>query len=357
MTRVLRHARAKLGTGNLRRLGLVRADTGHKTGLIGRVLDIAHTDRNRPTPISLTILLQRRDRVVRRDFPGSVAVRLSLPTSRKSRPTLNLILTSPACLRRVILGLYIGTHSTVTGNNALALSTAAIFMSSTVTTRCLSTRINRCTMVAITSANANVTPRIRRHVFSPFFAAGSPKRNANLKLTAIHNLIQSTRKFLRIFDRMKQNDQFGICLPLVTGPITRTAPTRPATSTTLSRDRNLILMIRSRSVIHRVLRSLLRDRRCHLLLTGGKTTTLRVCRRRQNSVRLIIASIVVPILSNLAFVRELEAFSARLPVLILDNVPNRRSTTLTSKTACFLGGPFSTTTFLGRITVTLHPNY
>lgn len=194
-----------LGSGRLRCLSYVHRDNRRLLTLVDSVLSLSgmRTKRRRLILASITIIPLYRSyvTVIR---PETVTGNLAL--SYRIRPKTRDYITSSHQLQRVLLGLLSGTIGFARVNRV----SLAIRPRKTVL---------RFTM---RSANVNVPSRHQSRLFRPFArlsdSLGHRCRNANLNLTLARRLTRLRNNCLAMRSRIRQNDQFLLCLPLTPHP-------------------------------------------------------------------------------------------------------------------------------------------
>lgn len=104
-----------------------------------------------------------------------------------------------------------------------------------------------------------------------------------------------------------------------------------------------MLLMRSRPALTVVVGSALSNRRFRIVLTTGKRRKLSQCERTGPSV--VIASVVVPGVSNFAVIQRVQGASQRVPILFLSTHSTTGSIirNFRLKNGSCLGGPFNVT--------------
>lgn len=220
----------------------------------------------------------------------------------------------------------------------------------------------RAFAVSFVGSNAPVPTRLGRGVFRPFFQIGrntasGPK--AKLKLPLTHSLTRVRRNDLRL--RAFTSDPFvavfhlalPIGLPRSVGRARRRTVARAmprGVRFIRSRSHPAVLVIRSGGRVTIFVTSRI-GRLCGMRVTKGKTRTVALLGGRD--VRLVVDSIVVPIVSNFTLLGRMGARVRfdRVPIVLLATGGAVRShlRNLRLKTSTCLSGPFSAGLLVTRV--------
>lgn len=171
--------------------------------------------------------------------------------------------------------------------------------------------------ILVSDTGMGIEPGVLEKIFEPFFTTKEPGKGTGLGLSIVHSLVEQCGGTIEVSSTIGKGTTFRILLP-------RLVETRPDSTIDqkLQKKRSLrenqcVLLVEDDLLVRNILVQMLTAAGYEVLENSGPREALKVFEERKDDIDLIVTDVVMPGMSGLQMVREIEKRGFVKPILFV----------------------------------------
>ncbi|MCG8589099.1 MAG: PAS domain S-box protein [Proteobacteria bacterium] len=294
-----------------------------------------------PRVLDLNALLSDVDRMLRRLLGEDVELVTMLDGE------LWRVKADPGQLEQVVLNLVVNARDAMPDGGRITIQTSNVVVEGSDASH-PDVPPGEYAMLAVRDDGVGMDENTSTRIFEPFFTTKPAGRGTGLGLSTVYGIVSQSQGALRVTSHPEAGSTFFIYLPrvgdAVASPDEATAPPRIRGSET-------ILVVEDADSVRSLVRRHLERQGYTVLEARSGVDALRLCRRHEGPIQLLLTDVVLPGLDGREIARRAVELRAHLPVLYMsgftEDHPSRRS--VLDENVVVLEKPFTPATMLRRV--------
>jgi len=289
------------------------------TDLTRQLLAFSRRQAVKPTLLSLNLLVQHAERMLRRVLGENIKLTTKLATGLQS------VYADPGQLEQVILNLALNARDAMPQGGILTIATANVKLAEP--------KPGYYVELSVVDTGAGIDQDVLPHVFDPFFT--TKEHGTGLGLSTSYGIVKQAGGEIEVESKPGAGSTFRIYLPA----LEKTAEQQePAPEAAPLSGTETILLVEDEEGVRRVLESMLKRSGYRVLASSSTSEAVTLAQQHGGSIHLLITDIVMPGVSGVSVADEL---SRRHPEMRVLYVSGHEAAPPRSEGA-FLQKPFST---------------
>jgi signal transduction histidine kinase/CheY-like chemotaxis protein len=306
--------------------------------LVRQLLTFAGRDRAEPQTVDLNEIVTGMEPLLRRTLGGQVQLQVATTACRCT------VVADPTQLEQVILNLAVNARDAMATGGILWIATEVVFDDSGAD--------NDRVVVSVADTGTGIAPELRDQMFQPFVTTKEPGEGTGLGLATVQSIVKDARGEINVTSKVGEGTTFEIAFPRVLGSVATASPPKRVEGFDFSGRR--ILLVEDDDAVRSALTQTLERRRFAVTTAAHGSEALRLLQRQPFDV--VLTDAVMPGMSGLELVEELELTRPELPVILMSgysalNAPGTR----TDISAPRLSKPFTTAELMQALQAVLAP--
>jgi CheY-like chemotaxis protein len=254
------------------------------------------------------------------------------------------VVADPTQLEQVILNLAVNARDAMATGGILWIATEVVFDDSGAD--------NDRVVVSVADTGTGIAPELRDQMFQPFVTTKEPGEGTGLGLATVQSIVKDARGEINVTSKVGEGTTFELAFPRVLGSAATASPPKRVEGFDFSGRR--ILLVEDDDAVRSALTQTLERRRFAVTTAAHGSEALRLLQRQPFDV--VLTDAVMPGMSGLELVEELELTRPELPVILMSgysalNAPGTR----TDISAPRLSKPFTTAELMQALQAVLAP--
>jgi len=298
------------------------------TDLTRQLLAFSRRHTVKPAFVSLNLLVQQMERMLRRVLGENVRLVTALSSERES------VYVDPGQMEQVILNLILNARDAMPQGGTLTIKIARIAAQAADQSDSVE--------LSVTDTGAGIDEDVLPHVFEPFFT--TKQHGTGLGLSTSYGIVKQAGGEIEVTSRRGAGTTFRIVLPAARKEPERgqeqTLPkvSQPGTET--------ILLVEDEEDVRHVLETMLKRSGYSVLSSGSTNEALSLAQQHDGAIHLLITDMVMP---DTTGTRIAELLSAQHPEMRVLYVSGYGDPVSPAQKGAFLLKPFSTTELASKI--------
>ena len=301
---------ADLGEADERRHHLVEIlrATQRAADLTGNLLAFSRRQVLQPRVLDLNAVVADMEKMLRRLIGEGIVLETRLD------PALGSVRADPGQIEQVVLNLALNARDAMPEGGVLTLATrnhAAAADGGPVPRGAYA-------LLEIADTGVGMEPELLDHVFEPFFTTKELGRGTGLGLSTVYGIVAQSHGHVTVESRPGEATRFTVYLPRVAERARTEPAAAPASSAGGSET---LLVVEDDAAVRGLVRRALAQKGYRMLEAVGAREALRVCRRHQGRIDLIVADIVLPDMRGTHLREALAVAAPGARVLLISGYP------------------------------------
>ncbi len=283
--------------------------------IIKQLLDFGRGSAARRVPLRLDTLVVDLVRILRETLPKDIVLHCELPAHVQS------VMADATQLHQVLMNLCINARDAMPTGGALTIRLSVADLSRPLADAIPAGQTGRFQVLTVSDTGTGIAPENFPRLFDPFFTTKDVGEGTGLGLSTVLAIVRSHDGFVHVSSTVGIGSVFRVFLPDTAATVSET-PT-PALRTipaplvgSEGRQRHILVVDDETAVRDLIRQTLLRhDYRISEAANGAEALVLLA--QRENSVDLVIADLLMPVLDGASLIRELHRRRPHLPIVAM----------------------------------------
>ncbi len=288
-------------------VAMLESSAKRGAAIIRQLLAFSRGAAGERTRVQLRPIAREMVALMRETFPREIALGEDFPAD------LWTVTGDGTQLHQVLMNLCVNARDAMESGGRLTLVGENFELSAGDAARYPDARPGRYVRIAVTDTGHGIAPEIIDRIFDPFFTTKEIGKGTGLGLSTVLGIVKSHRGFVTVESKVGQGTCFRVHLPADAASSTGLFSEVHAP---LARGQGeLILVVDDESTIGTSTRMLLEDHGYRVLLaTDGREALARFL-ENQDSIRLVLTDLMMPVMGGVALARSLKGLRPDLPVI------------------------------------------
>ena len=302
-------------------------------GMTRQLLAFSRKQLLQPRVLDLNRVVQENAKILARVLGEDVELVAALDSS------LGRVKADPGQMEQVLMNLAVNARDAMPQGGRLTLETRNAELETVP-----------CVLLAIGDTGCGMDAATLSRVFEPFFTTKEPGRGTGLGLSIIYGIVQQAGGSVRVSSEVGKGTTFRIYLPRVEEAETRSAGLAAGSGARLTR-KETIMVVEDDELVRRLITMMLQKGGYDVLEAQEGAEAIEICRRKRESVALVMTDLVMPRMSGTALATELRKISPRIKVLFASGHAEDALVRngLEGQEMPFLAKPFSSSSLLQKV--------
>lgn len=276
------------------------------TVLIRQLLAFSRPQMVQPEILDLDRLVARMYRMLRRVLGEDIELSVAL----QAQP--GQIKADPGQIEQVILNLAVNAREAMPRGGKLIIRTGEVKVSRRKAQTRPGWRPGRYVLLEVSDTGAGMDAETRSRLFEPFFTTKAS--GTGLGLSTVYGIVQQHAGEIEVQSEVGKGASFCIYLPVAQEAARSGTPAR---ASTLPKGAETILLVEDQAEVRRYARKMLRQQGYKVLDARSGPEALRVWKRRQGSIDMLLTDVIMPQMSGRELAQDLQAQRPQLKVLYM----------------------------------------
>lgn len=171
--------------------------------------------------------------------------------------------------------------------------------------------------IIVSDTGMGIEPETLEKIFEPFFTTKEPGKGTGLGLSIVHSLIEQCGGTIEVASTLAEGTTFRVLLPRLVERRDELAADRSLQERRSLREAQCVLLVEDDLLVRNILVQMLTAAGYEVLENSGPREALKVFEERKDDIDLIVTDVVMPGMSGLQMVREIEKRGFVKPVLFV----------------------------------------
>ena len=171
--------------------------------------------------------------------------------------------------------------------------------------------------IVVSDTGMGIEPGILEKIFEPFFTTKEPGKGTGLGLSIVHSLVEQCGGTIEVSSVVGEGTSFRILLPRLVETRRDSTIDRNLQKKRALRENQCILLVEDDLLVRNILVQMLTAAGYEVLENSGPREALKVFEERKDDIDLIVTDVVMPGMSGLQMVREIEKRGFVKPILFV----------------------------------------
>jgi CheY-like chemotaxis protein len=262
-----------------------------------------------PRVLNLNNLIQNLDKMLRRLLSEDIKL-VTIPEGH-----LGEVLADPGQLEQVIINLAVNARDAMPRGGVITIETQNVFLDEDYAQKYVEVQPGDYVMMAVSDTGSGMTKASRTRIFEPFFTTKELGKGTGLGLSTVHGIIKQSGGHITVYSEVGQGATFKVYLPRLRQQVQE--ETAAATSCTLDRGTETILLVEDEDLVRQVARRILEIRGYTMLEAASGPDALQVSQKTQGPIHLMLTDVVMPGMSGGETAELLQRQRPELKVLFM----------------------------------------
>ncbi|MGA1191998.1 MAG: hybrid sensor histidine kinase/response regulator [Bdellovibrionota bacterium] len=171
--------------------------------------------------------------------------------------------------------------------------------------------------IVVSDTGTGIEPETLEKIFEPFFTTKEPGKGTGIGLSIVHSLVEQCGGTIDAASTIGEGTKFRILLPRILEKGEEPSLNQKYLQKKILRETQCILLVEDDPLVRKILVQMLTAAGYEVLENSGPREALKVLEERKDDIDLIVTDIVMPGMSGLRMVREIEKRGFIKPVLFV----------------------------------------
>jgi two-component system, cell cycle sensor histidine kinase and response regulator CckA len=298
------------------------------TDLTRQLLAFSRRQVVRPVILSLNVLVQDMDRMLRRVIGEDIELIASFA------PDLKTVRADPGQLEQVVLNVAVNARDAMPNGGKLTLETANVQVTEEFARTHPAPKVGPYAMLSMRDTGFGMDAEVLTRLFEPFFT--TKENGTGLGLSTSYGIIKQSGGDIWVDSKPGHGTTFSIYLPAAEEPA---EPVEALRESPALRGAETILLVEDEDGVRRVVETMLRRHGYNVLSSASCGDAMSLAERYAGPIHLLITDVVMPGMSGRTMAENLIALRPETKVLYVSGYGGPLESDISSG---FLQKPFTT---------------
>jgi PAS domain S-box-containing protein len=268
-------------------------------------------------------------------------------------PAAAWIRIDPGQMEQVIVNLVVNARDAMPDGGRITIRTSHVSLDAPVARQIGGLAPGAYVSMAVSDTGAGMSDEVRAHIFEPFFTTKDPGKGTGLGLATCFGIVRQNQGQIQFASDAGHGTTFTVYLPRVDEA---DAPAElPDLGSTYRRGTESILLTEDDGAVRETIERLLRSQGYEVIPVADGLAALDALRAREGRIHLLVTDVIMPGMSGLKLVQEVQRTYGHVKLLCVSGFPTRAGVEeLVSKPGVqFLQKPFSAADLAAKVRETL----
>jgi len=302
--------------------------------LVRRILTFSRHIETRRRPIDLNHELKHAEKLLTRTVPKMIKIELHLEEDLKR------INGDPAQVEQALLNLAVNAQHAMPDGGKLTIKTENVTLDEDYCKGVPELEPGQHVLLAVSDTGHGMEKEILDHIFEPFFTTKKTGEGTGLGLSMVYGIVKNHDGHIACYSQPGEGTVFNIYLPVAQ---TEELSDMETAREVLRFGTETILLVDDEEIIGQLGRRLLSRAGYNVLVAGNGQEALKVYRKKQSDISLIILDLIMPEMGGKQCLDELLKIDPAVKVVVSSGFsPDRPTKDILEKGAkAFVGKPFN----------------
>jgi CheY-like chemotaxis protein len=225
-------------------------------------------------------------------------------------------------IEQVLMNLVVNARDAMKGGGMLWITTQNAHIDSNFVREHLEAREGDYAMISIKDTGCGMTPETLVKIFEPFFTTKEVGKGTGLGLSTVYGIVKQHDGYITVDSQVGVGTTFNIYLPVAEGEVSEIS-TREVSETEL-RGKESILVVEDDDGLRDLVVRVLRRYGYNAIEAQSGGDAYLISKRLDRPVDLLLTDVIMPAMSGVQLVEELNKFWPGLKVLYMSGYTNDR---------------------------------
>jgi PAS domain S-box-containing protein len=259
----------------------------------------------------------------------------------------------PGQMEQVIVNLVVNARDAMPEGGRIMIRTSNVALDAPVARQIGGLTPGGYVSIAVSDTGEGMSDEVRAHIFEPFFTTKDPGKGTGLGLATCFGIVRQNRGHIHFASDTGRGTTFTVYLPRVDE--VQAPAEAPDNGSTFERGTETILLAEDDGAVRETIERLLRSQGYDVIPVADGQAALDALRAREGRIHLLVTDVIMPGMSGLRLVEEVQRAYADVKLLCVSGYPTRAGVEqLVSKPGVqFLQKPFAAVDLAAKVRKTL----
>ena len=231
-----------------------------------------------------------------------------------------MVWADPAELSQALLNLATNAKDAMPAGGKLTIATSRQVLAPDPRHPAAEELVGPCVLLSVRDTGCGMTSEVKEHLFEPFFTTKVKSTGTGLGLATVYGIVKQAGGIIRVHSEPGKGTTFDVYLPqtsVVPQAVAEpAAPAAPAAQEVLEGHETILLAEDEPALLHLAAR-ILRRNGYTVLEAGNGEEALRLFRKHQGRVDLLVTDVIMPMLGGMELAIELRLMQPNLGILFI----------------------------------------
>jgi nitrogen-specific signal transduction histidine kinase/CheY-like chemotaxis protein len=263
----------------------------------------------RPEILDLSSVITHMSSMLRR----LIGEDIEFVTATKSN--LGPIHADPGQIQQIIMNLVVNARDAMPNGGKLTIETANVDLDESFMQSHQMLQAGPHVMLAISDNGIGMDAETQSHLFEPFFTTKQKGKGTGLGLSTVYGIVRQSNGFIWVYSEPGKGATFKIYFPMTSDRIIPRTEGRK--SECGSRGNETVLVVEDEVSVRTLAGRILRDRGYKVLEASEGMDALRIARKHEGNIHLILTDVVMPGIGGKVLVAQLESLRPCIKALYI----------------------------------------
>jgi two-component system, cell cycle sensor histidine kinase and response regulator CckA len=228
-------------------------------------------------------------------------------------PAAGSIKADPGQLEQVIMNLAVNARDAMPDGGKIIATTARLTLDELAWKPVPGLKPGPYVMLAISDTGTGMTDEVKAHLFEPFFTTKPPGKGTGLGLATCFGIVKQSSGHIEVESKLGQGTTFRLYFPRVQDAL---EPARAGNlAAPAARGTETVLLVEDEPIVRELAATTLREMGYSVLEAGNGEEGLRVARRHNGEINLVLTDVVMPVMGGKEMADALRADHPDMKIL------------------------------------------
>jgi PAS domain S-box-containing protein len=315
-------------------LGQIRDAGRRAAALTSQLLDFRRKQMLRPEGIDLARVVGEMQSMIR----SMVRENIGIEMSHDGEPAR--VHADPTKVQQVLMNLVVNAQDAMPGGGRLKIKTGTVTVRRFPQGQRPPAGPGPYVRLAVADTGVGMDPKTREHIFEPFFTTKPKGRGTGLGLATVYGIVVQSGGFVRVTSREGEGTLLEVFFPASGDALPARAESRADAE---EGGCETVLLVEDQEAVRALAARVLAARGYRVLEAEDGADALRLARKHQGEIDLVVTDVVMPGMGGPALVERLRRTQPGVPALFISGYTDDPLTpeAIASPANGFLQKPFS----------------
>ncbi|MCL4294916.1 MAG: PAS domain S-box protein [Anaerolineae bacterium] len=311
--------------------------------LVRQLLAFSRSQIIQPRVLELNTLVLELNKMLRRVISENIRIETNLAQNLWS------IKADPHQIEQIILNLAVNAQDAMPQGGQLTLETANVALTTADVANYSEIEPGEYVLLTVQDTGLGMSEEIKARIFEPFFTTKEVGQGTGLGLATVYGIVKQNKGHIWVNSAENQGASFKVYLPRAAAATTSSSEV--ASSETLPRGRETILLVEDENPVREFIALVLREQGYTVIEAANGQEALQLAQAYSREIHLLLTDMVMPGINGLVLAQSLLKTHPHLKTLIMSGYSTQLNTYhgTSPDNPPFIQKPFSQEALLGKI--------